>query len=200
MGAGCCAFAEQPTCSNSNGASLSTNLRLVDLTGLIARLPEVPSQPNPAYISKTRAINYSEAFDTTPDRNECPQSPVRPFEGVDVCGTGNASYVGYINPGEWLLYDNVVVKPFATGRYHLKVEMASSHQDQRCFIVSGVDSRGRETTVLSQAEGACISNTGGWESFTERSFEVDLDAKYKAIKFQFPVGGLNFKSFAIESL
>jgi hypothetical protein len=190
---------EQPTCSNSNGASLSTNLRLVDIGSLISRLPEAPVNPNPAYTSKTRAVNYVEAYDTTADRNECPQSAVRPFEGVDICGQGNAAYVAYINPGEWLLYDNVVVKPFATGRYQLKVEMASGHQDARCFIAYGVDSRDRETTILSP-DVACISNTGGWEKFAERTFEVDLDARYKAIKFQFPLGGLNFKSFTIQSL
>lgn len=101
--------------------------------------------------------------------------------------TGGGLNVGWIDPGDWVTYP---INVASSGTYKVSYRVAS---------LNGGGTIQAENGTTGQVFGSAqVPATGGWQTWTTISHDVNLSAGEQVLKLAFPAGGFNLNWIKIE--
>lgn len=116
------------------------------------------------------------------------------MSGVDIqetSDTSGVSNVGWIDPGDWMKYDNAVVNIPSTGQYILSYRVASGSGGGSFNLYEISDNTVYDTVT--------VSDTGAWQNWVTIKRAVTLTAGKHSFGIKSLSGGFNLNWFKVES-
>jgi hypothetical protein len=105
---------------------------------------------------------------------------------------GGGQNLGYIDPGDWMAYDNVAFNVPAEGRYKVTYRVSSLNGGARLTL--------KESSNDSALGSVDIPKTGAWQSWIDVTQEITLSAGVHNFKLAVDVGKFNINWFRFEPL